>query len=148
MALHDFAVRPSVEITRARVQQAERLNLVFDRFDVVCREMGFLSYGDFVASVRNFERSANLPVSHSQSRRAGLRGTGKRAMPEDLAAAKKLATEGKSLAEISRTLGLSYQTTVKFAKHDWMPADEWRRAHAQASSPQSPPAPQGHPPHE
>jgi len=135
-----------MEITLARLQQAERFNLVFDRFDAICREMGYLSYGDFVASVKNFQRSANLPISQSQIRRAGLRGTGKRAMPEDLATAKKLAAEGKSLAEISRTLGLSYQTTVKFSKHDWMPADEWRKAHAQSSA--SPSKPQSRPAHE
>jgi hypothetical protein len=124
----EFAHRPQVEVYKSKLAYAERLNQVFDRLDVVCRESGFTSYPDFIASVKNFDRSASTPPSMSKVRRAGLRGTGKRALPEDLARGKQLMAEGKSIAEISRNLGLSYPTTAKYHKRGWLSAEEWAKA--------------------
>jgi hypothetical protein len=120
-----FAHRPQIEVYKSKLEFAERLNQVFDKLDVVCREHGFTSYPDFIASVKNFDRAASTSPSVSKVRRAGLRGTGKRALPEDLARGKQLMAEGKSIAEISRTLGLSYPTASKYQKRGWLSAEEW-----------------------
>lgn len=127
--------RPQVELYKSKLQFAESLNAVFDRLDAVCRECGFTSYPDFVATVKNFDRSSSTAPSTSKVRRAGLRGTGKRALPDDLARGKKLMAEGKSIAEISRTLGLSYPTTAKYHKRGWLSAEELAKTQESKPSP-------------
>jgi hypothetical protein len=120
----EFAHRPQIEVYKSKLEYVERLNQVFDKLDVACRECGFTSYPDFIASVKNFDRAASANPSVSKVRRAGLRGTGKRALPEDLASGKQLMAEGKSIAEISRALGLSYPTTAKYHKRGWLSAED------------------------
>ena len=115
--------RPAIEVLRAQLEQAERFERVFSRFDGICKELGYKGYGDFCSAYKAFNRVLEQPPAGSKNRSAGLPGTGKRASAEDLARGKILAEEGKSLAEISRQLGLSYQTTLKYAKRHWSTAE-------------------------
>jgi hypothetical protein len=119
--MHHFEMpsRPAIEILRAQLEQAERFEQVFSRFDNVCKELGYKGYGDFCSAYKAFYRVIEQPLSANKNRSAGLPGTGKRASPEDLVRGKRLSGEGKSMAEISRQLGLSYQTTLKYAKRQW-----------------------------
>jgi hypothetical protein len=118
----ELPYRPPIEVMRAQLEQAERFEKVFTRFEEVTKEMGYKGYGDFCSAYKAFQRVLENPQVASKNRAAGLPGTGKRASPEDLARGKQLEAEGKNFAEISRQLGLSYQTVLKFAKRQWTAA--------------------------
>jgi hypothetical protein len=106
------------------LEKAEKAKAVLESFQKVSglhQQFGFKTRRDFIKALKEIDRAEGGNVRGAGTRKAKGRvkskGRGPRGLsPETVEQIKKLKSEGKSNAEISRTVGVSPLTVAKYVK--------------------------------
>lgn len=107
-----------VQELRVQLEEAEKHAKIFDEFDILCKARGYKGYSDFCKAYKFYQR-AYTKLNKTVSCRTALRDSSNNTSNSELVKGKELEDKGLDLVQISRELGISFQTVRKYATNNW-----------------------------